>query len=230
MNGRCSRFWRDTTLKIESRPCAIEIGCGPTVHHVLSVSAVRVRDSHGRLPAGQSRTGQTVAERIPDAHRWNHYTALTLSLEGRESTNAEIERREADTRRKITRLLHCDLKQDQPLPNEQQYSVVTSFYCAENIGITHDEWFRVLRRLANLTAPGGYLFLSALRETHFYVVESANGRRRRLPSAYLTEQHFRDVLPQLGFDIRRTVLESASLEGQEEAGVNGVILVAASKA
>ena len=106
-----------------------------------------------------------------------------------------IERREADTRRKITSLLHCDLKRDQPLHNEQQYSVVTSFYCAENIGITHDEWFRVLRRLANLTAPGGYLFLSALRETHFYVVESADGRRQRLPSAYLTEQHFRDVLP-----------------------------------
>ena len=165
----------------------------------------------------------------PDAHRWNHYTALTLSLEGREATNAAIEQREADTRRKITRLLHCDLKQDQPLQNEQQYSVVTSFYCAENIGITHDEWQRVLSRLASLTAPGGYLFLSALRETHFYVVESANGDRRRLPSAYLTEQDFRDVLPQLGFDIRQTVLESASLEGQEEAGVNGVILVAALK-
>ncbi len=215
---------------IKSQPCAIEIGCGPTVHHVLSlapfVSEIHMADY---LPDNLDQVRRW-RNGMPDAHHWHDYTAFALSREGRESTNAEIERREADARRKITRLLHCDLKRDQPLPTQQDYAVVTSFYCAENIGITHDEWFRVLRRLANLTASGGYLFLSALRETHFYVVESADGRRQRLPSAYLTEQHFRDALPALGFDIRRTVIESASLEGQEETGVNGVILVAASKA
>jgi hypothetical protein len=215
--------------KIASQPCAIEIGCGPTVHHVLPlapyVSEIHMADY---LPDSLEQVRRW-RDGVPDAHRWNHYTAFALSLEGRGSTIAEIERREADTRRKMTSLLHCDLKRDQPLPTTRQYSVVTSFYCAENIGITHDEWFNVMRRLANLTASGGYLFLSALRETHFYVIESADGRRQRLPSAYMTEQHFRDVLPKLGFDIRQTVLESMSLEGQEEAGVKGVILVAAAK-
>jgi nicotinamide N-methyltransferase len=215
---------------IKSQPCAIEIGCGPTVHHVLSlapfVSEIHMADY---LPDNLDQVRRW-RNGMPDAHHWHDYTAFALSLEGRESTQAEIERRETDTRRKITRLLHCDLTSDQPLPAEQDYAVVTSFYCAENIGITHDEWFKALRRLASLTAPRGYLFLSALRETHFYVVESADGRRQRLPSAYLTEEHFRDALPALGFDMRRSAIESTSLKGQEEAGVKGVILVAALKA
>jgi hypothetical protein len=216
--------------KIASQPCAIEIGCGPTVHHVLPlapfVSEIHMADY---LPDNLEQVRRW-RDGMPGAHRWSHYTAFTLALEGHGTANADIERREADTRRKMTSVLQCDLKRDQPLQTDQQYSVVTSFYCAENIGITYDEWFKVLRRLANLTASGGYLFLSALRETHFYVIESANGHRQRLPSAYLTEQHFRDVLPQLGFDIHETVLESTALEGQEDAGVKGVILIAALKA
>ena len=216
--------------KITSQPCAIEIGCGPTVHHVLPLAPFVSEIHMADYLLDNLEQVRRWRDGMPDAHRWNHYTAFTLALEGQGIANADIARREADTRRKITSLLHCDLKRDQPLQTEQQYPVVTSFYCAENIGITYDEWFKVLRRLANLTASGGYLFLSALRETRFYVIESADGRRQRLPSAYLTEQHFRDVLPELGFDIRETVLESTSLEGQEEAGVKGVILVAALKA
>jgi hypothetical protein len=215
--------------KITSQPCAIEVGCGPTVHHVLPltpfVSEIHMADY---LPDSLELV-RLWRENTPDAHRWDHYTALTLSLEGRPNTNAEIERREAETRRKISRLLRCDLKSDAPLGTPQQYPVVGSFYCAENIGVTKDEWMRVMRRLAGLTASGGYLFLSALRNTHFYVVKSADGTPNRLPCASLTEQDFRELLPALGFDSRQTVIESRQLTGQENEGVNGVILVAALK-
>jgi hypothetical protein len=134
-----------------------------------------------------------------NAHRWQEYTALTLSLERRPNGQADIERRELDTRRKLTRFLLCDLKNDTPLRTPRQYSAVCSFYCGENIGITKDEWFRVMRRLANLTRPGGYLFLSALRETDYYVVKSSDGASHRFPLAFLTEQDFATALPQLGF-------------------------------
>ena len=87
-----------------------------------------------------------------------------------------------------------------------------------------------MRRLANLTSPGGYLFLSALRETDYYVVTSSDGSKQRLPSAFLTEQDFADALPQLGFAAADTVIDSKRLTGQETEGVNGVILVAALKA
>ena len=72
-------------------------------------------------------------------------------------------------------------------------------------------------------------FLSALRETDFYVVKSPDGTTHRLPSASLTEQDFIDFLPRLGFSKQHSVVESACLKGQEAEGVKGVILVAALK-
>jgi hypothetical protein len=107
--------------------------------------------------------------------------------------------------------------------------VVASFYCAENIGITRREWRNVMRRLAGLTAAGGMLFLSALRETDFYVVRSGDGTLRRLPAACLTAADFEELLPELGFRPERTVIESVDIEGLACDGLRGVILVAAQK-
>jgi hypothetical protein len=215
--------------KIQAAPCAIEIGCGPTVHHVLPlapyVSEIHMADY---LPDNLEQV-RLWKENAPGAHCWNPYTSLTLVQEGAPAGPADVQRREQDTRRKISRLLHCDLKRDVPLGAPRQYSAVGSFYCAENIGVTKDEWSRVMRRVADLTAPGGYLFMSALRETNFYVVKSADGSPNRLPSALLTERDFRELLPALGFSPQHTVIESQRLAGQEDEGVNGVILVAALK-
>ena len=126
MSKSCSRFWHAITPRSHSSPARLEIGCGPTVHHVLPlapfVSEIHMADY---LPDNLEQVRRW-RDGVPDAHRWNHYTALTLSLEGRETTNAEIERRETDTRRKITSLLHCDLKRDQPLHTAQ-----TVFRCHE---------------------------------------------------------------------------------------------------
>lgn len=215
--------------RVASTPCAIEVGCGPTVHHVLPLapftSEIHMADY---LPDNLEQV-RLWKDGEPGAHRWHEYTALTLALEGRSNGAAQVARREHETRCKITRLLSCDLKSDTPLDVDRQYPVVASFYCAENIGISRGEWMKVMRRLASLTAPGGTLFLSALRETDFYVVRSGDGTVRRLPAARLTKSDFEQALPALGFRRDRTILESADLEGQESEGVRGVILVAAQK-
>ncbi len=216
--------------RIPATSWAIEIGCGPTVHHVLPlapyVSEIHMADY---LPENLEQV-RLWRDRAPGAHEWQDYTALTLALEGREATPAAVARREAETRAKISRFRHCDLKMDSPLETSDVYPVVACFYCVENIGVTTAEWTRVMRRVAALTAPGGYLFLSALNQTEFYVVRSADGRLNRLPAAYLTEDDFRQILPTLGFDAGATIVESRSFTGQEREGVNGVVLVAARKA
>ena len=101
--------------KLTSQPCAIEIGCGPTVHHVLPlapfVSEIHMADY---LPENLDQVRRW-RDGEPDAHRWQEYTALTLSLEGRPNGQADIERRELDTKRKMTRFMLCDLKSDTPL-------------------------------------------------------------------------------------------------------------------
>ena len=215
--------------RIAALPCAIEIGCGPTVHHMLPI-APYVSEIHmaDYLPDNLEQV-RLWRDSAPNAHAWRHYTSLVLHLEGQAATLGEVAQREAETRHKITTLLRCDLKRDSPLGAERQYAAVCCFYVAENIGIAREEWTRVMSRVAALTAPGGLLFLSALRETDFYVVKSPDGRLQRYPSARLTEGDFQELLPMLGFSRRHTIIESTSLTGQENEGVSGVILVAALK-
>jgi hypothetical protein len=215
--------------RITSQPCAIEIGCGPTVHHVLPI-APYVSEIHmaDYLPDNLEQV-RLWRDNAHSAHAWRHYTSMILRLEGKNVTHAEVARRETETRRKITRLLHCDLKSERPLSAPRQYQAVGCFYVVENIGIAKDEWVRMMRRIAELTAPGGLLFLSALRETNYYVVRSPDGTLHRFPSACLTERDFQELLPTLGFNERHTVIESMRLTGQEDEGVTGVILVAALK-
>jgi hypothetical protein len=212
---------------IESQPCALEIGCGPTVHHVLALAPyVSGIDMADYLPENLEQV-RLWKDAEPAAHDWREYTHLILRLEGRTPTASVMAAREAETRGKIRRLLPIDLKTDTPLGTPSRYPVVGCFYCAENIGITKEEWARVMRRVAGLTAPGGRLLLCALDRTHFYVVRTADGQRRRLPSAYLTEADFRELLPTLGFDRQQTVVESTTVMGQEGEGLKGVILVSA---
>jgi hypothetical protein len=214
---------------VTSSPCAIEVGCGPTVHHVLPlapfVSEIHMADY---LPDNLEQV-RAWRDHEPGAHRWQEYTAFTLAREGRLSDPAAVAHRETETRRKISQLLPCDLTSDRPLPVTREYPVVASFYCAENIGVTTGQWRNVMRRLAGLIAPGGMLFLSALRETDFYVVRSGDGTLRRLPAACLTASDFEQLLPALGFRGDRTVIESVDLQGLESEGLRGVILVAAQK-
>ena len=221
--------------RIKSQRCMIEVGCGPAIHHALPavpfVSEIHMADyleqnlEHIRA----WKDGRS------DASDWRGFTALTLKLEGRSFDEEDIVLRECELRNKISSLLGCDLRQDSPLGHQVQYPVVGCFYCTEVVGCTDvtsagkEEWKRVMGRLSNLVAPAGYLFLSAVKESCFYALYSPDGKTRRLPVTFLTEQDFRDTLPALGFDMRETIVESRDFTGQEKEGLHGVILVVARK-
>jgi hypothetical protein len=48
--------------------------------------------------------------------------------------------------------------------------------------------------------------------------------------ARISERDVRRLLPQLGFDLAQSVVESAAVDDQEHEGVVGVVLLAARKA
>jgi hypothetical protein len=124
--------------RITGQPCAIEIGCGPTVHHVLPlapyVSEIHMADY---LPDNLEQVARW-RDGAATAHCWHHYTSLTLQLEGRAETRVAIEQREREVRDKMTSVMRCDLKSSQALPSAAQYAAVGCFYVAENIGIVKD--------------------------------------------------------------------------------------------
>jgi len=221
--------------RIGSNRTMIEVGCGPAVHHLLPavpyVSEIHMAD-YLEENLEHVRAWQ---EGRPDAHDWRAFTRLALTLEGCRAGDDEVAVREGELRRRMTEFLPCDLQRDPPLRKAVTYPVVGCFYCTEVVGCSDrasaskDEWRRVLERVTNLVAPAGHLFLSAIKESRFYALYSADGTVRRLPTTFLTERDFQETLFQLGFDMSETIIESKDFSGQEAEGLHGVILVAARK-
>ena len=208
--------------RIAGRPRMLEVGCGPTIHHVFPfvpyVSAVDMADY---LPENLAavRRWQT---RAPEAYSWRQYARLALELQSRETTDEEVDRLEADARTRIGRLLPCDLKQPAILAGGDASPVVGAFYCTEEVGISIPRWEGVMERLGRTVSPGGMLFLSCLQDTDFYLVGET-----RYPCARITEEDVRRALSSLGFEMEASAIESVTLESQRDAGLVGVVLAAA---
>jgi hypothetical protein len=209
--------------RLSGRPRLLEVGCGPTVHHVFPfLDAVSAVDMADYLSENLEEVRRWCARR-PDAYGWRQYAALQASLRG-DGSDASIEAIEAGARACIDRLLHCDLRRRPILDDGARYDVVSAFYCTEEVGITIERWEEVMANLADSVAPGGLLFLACLRETDFYLVGDA-----RYPCANVTEHDVLRVLPALGFDLARSTVESVAIESQRETGVTGVVVAAACK-
>ena len=88
------------------------------------------------------------------------------------------------TRARITKLLHVDLRAENPLgiENTRQYATVISAYCADSATGDKAEWAAYMQRIAGLVRPGGMLLVAALRRSHGYVVDG-----KTFPSANVDE-------------------------------------------
>jgi len=202
----------------------LEVGCGPTVHHVLpfvrAVGEIHVADY---LEENLSEIDKW-QRGAPDACGWSHYAKLVLELEGRPCESGEVAALEALAKARVTRLLTCDLTQHHVLGSDGSYALVSAFYCTEEVGISLARWEEVMANLARVVAPGGRLFLSCLAHTDFYKVGGSD-----YPCARVTAHDIERVLPRLGFDMSATVIEASSIADQGDEGVVGVVLAAATK-
>lgn len=209
---------------LTGKPVVLEVGCGPTVHHILPfvpyAAEIHMADY---LPEnlGEVRRWR---DNAPGADRWDQYTELVLDLEHHPASRPAIHARESRAREKMHQFLQCDLKNTHILNRPVTYPVVSAFYCTEEVGISIPAWEAVVANLCRAVAPGGYLYLSCLRNTDYYLVGDT-----QYPCARISEDDLRRVLPTLGFDMSRSVVEGVAVEGQEHEGVLGVVLVAAKK-
>lgn len=215
--------------KIRGKPSMLELGCGPTIHHVLPavpyVSRIEMADY---LPSNISHIQSWITGEN-DSHNWHHFSKVILKLEKKDASMESVKRRENDLRKLIKALGLCDVLRKQPLEVHKQFSVVGFFYCAEEVAIHKKEWRRVMLRVSKLVKEGGYLFMAALRGTHYYTIIHDDGFHENLPTAYILEDDIIKVLNEANFDMKKTVIEVAYTPMQKSHGVRGVILVSGKK-
>lgn len=204
----------------------LELGCGPTIHHALPfaphVSELHLAD-YLEENLEQVRLWKGGA---PSAHDWSAYGHLALTLEGKDASNASVRQRMDMVRSKLTRTLTCDLKADTPSSEQAQYDGVGCFYCAEEIGISLDEWRKVVARAVAYLKPGGTFYMAALAGMDGYEVTDTTGASVMYPCANVHESDVSACLESLGFATSDMRLRSSSIE-HPDCGVTATVLVAA---
>lgn len=200
-------FFRSAGRRFER---AIEVGCGPTIHHALPV-APHVRELHMAdfVPSNLAAI-ETWLHGQPGAHDWDLYVRSVLEIErpGRAVTARALARRRQLLRRRIGALSHVDLRRTQPLGESALFDLVLSFYCADSATSSRHEWQRLMRHLLTLLSPGGTVIVSALRHARQYTIAE-----QQFPSARIDESDLAGLFAELGFraaDVDIRVVEVAA--------------------
>ncbi len=208
---------------------AIEIGCGPTVHHALSMAPyVASIDMADYLPDNLAEI-QKWQEHRPDAFSWHHYTKMVLEQEGEAPTTTRIRDRENILREKIQGFYTCDITKSLPLDKVGPYPIVMSFYCAEEVGTSHAKWEEVMNNISTMVAAEGHFLLSALRETSSYILGDPQGAHEWLPCAPITAELLQKCLNGLGFIPESIDIRSVDTPSLSDLGIPGILMAAAKK-
>jgi len=200
----------------------LEFGVGPTLHHLLPlaphVARIHVADL---LPANLEAVRQWCVEE-PGAFDWSAFTREVLLYEGiRRPSGQEIDTRERLTRERLTLRLVGDARHRHPLglTYSRRYDCVVTCYCADSATADKGEWFRYLRNIASLLAPGGLFVVAALRNCSFYRVGAL-----RFPSPAIDEHDIRCALVELNFEKSSIQLQVCEVSEQARHGFQSIVL------
>ncbi len=217
----------------------LELGCGPTIHHLLpAVEYANTFEVAHYLPDCIEEV-KLWKEKSNNAHDWSVFTKFVLECEGIDPTLDAIGTRENIVRSKLGNFNHCDLRNPAPLGIARQFPAVGCFYTTEQASMVgedwskdqrRDAWLQVMSNLCSVVAPGGWLFMSCVRNSDHYVTyEVGSDTPHRHPLPIVNEDDFSAALKQFGFDLARSEIAGVKFVGQESEGVPGAVLVAALK-
>jgi SAM-dependent methyltransferase len=166
-------FLQESLERLPEVEVALDYGCGPTVHHAVAL-VPKAKEIHlAEYLPGNLAEIQKWLDLSQDAHNWETFTRHILQLEGvANPSDTDVEQREQESRRRITKLSISDAGDDDPLGTDMRgfYPLVTTHYCAEGATNEKKTWARYMRNIASLVKPGGTLILSACGAADYYMV------------------------------------------------------------
>ncbi len=175
---------------------AIDVGCGPCVHHAFPLVR-RAREIHlaDFVPNNRAEIERWL-KREPRAHDWRTFAVEILRLEGRDASDASAAQLQAETRRRVTAVMPADVRRADPVgaAHRGSYPLVTSHYCVEAISTDKDVFRANLANVASLVAPGGTLVISVCGAANFYKVAE-----RTFPCSGIRGDDLAEALESAGF-------------------------------
>ena len=154
------QFLLNTLHKLPPDLFVLEFGGGPALHSVAALVPY-AREIHfaDYVPANLAEVQQWL-DNTPNAYNWQPFIEIILEKEGITPTPQIIAEREAEMRRKVTRLIRCNALEPAPLgQNAAQYDLVLAPYCTDVAASTVEEWGQVIKNITTLVKPGGWLLV-----------------------------------------------------------------------
>ena len=201
---------------------AIEVGCGPTIHHALPlVGFVQKLTMADYLLSNRAVVADWLTN--PDhAHDWSARARCVLEFGNKPPDRETIQQLLDELRRTMQTPRHCDLTRTKPMGTDEVFDLATAYYTLENVACGMIGWRNTLANFASLCNDGGDLLVVAAANCSGYEVEGLE-----FPTEPINESHFLDHLPDFGFHRTQIELQTHRVFGWEEKGIERIIICGA---
>lgn len=202
----------------------IDFGAGPVIHRMLPfvpyVSKIYLAEyldeSLGEL--------KKWVKNSKNSRNWDTYIATELKLENKRVTKFSISNRRSMLREKIKKILKGDIFKPFPLNVNTKFPLVTSFYCLDAVTSSKKIWEKLMSNLSTLVKPGGWLIISASRNTSYSLLGDT-----KMPNVNLNENDIHDTLIQLGYIENSIDIKIIPAKLWESVGISSVLIAKAQK-
>ena len=182
--------WDTSTARL------LDIGGGPCIHCEISAAPYVAEIYHSDYVQSCRDEVLKWKNSDPDAYDWSSYFKhVVYTLENQDDPNAVAKRTEM-LQNKIKRVIFCDVKSPNPLPDctGEKFDIIISNACIENLVTSVEEYEIALKRIKSMLNDKGFFITMANLECSFYYI---NGKRH--PCFPITEQNIVSCLERAGF-------------------------------
>ncbi|CAN2391487.1 amine N-methyltransferase activity [Pristimantis euphronides] len=175
----------------------IDFGAGPTIYHLLSACEVFDTIITSDFLEQNREQLEKWLRKDPDALDWSHVVKYVCELEGN-SKSDHWEKKEETLRRKVTKVLKCDVlakKPYDPVPMPEADCLI-SCLCIEGPCKDLDAFTIVLKNLKELLKPRGHIILHSVLNCSNYHVG-----KKRFSWLSLTKDDLEKAFKEAGYEI-----------------------------
>ncbi len=213
-------FFKSKNIKFEKM---IEIGCGPTIHHAIPFVPYVKKIILAEYLKGNLEEIRKWLKKKVNAHNWSQYLNGIISLEGSSSRSLPIRRANA-LRKKISKLILCNVFDKKPIKINEKFPLISSFYCLECVCASKKQWIDAMNNVSSLLDKKGWVIMSALHDTNKYLVHG-----EKFPVVRLKENDVRDYFINNNFDPKSIKIKVCASEMWISEGFDSILVFCAQK-
>ncbi|XP_064158167.1 indolethylamine N-methyltransferase-like [Anguilla rostrata] len=175
----------------------IDIGCGPTIHGIISASKYFEEIVVSDFTDSNRREIEKWLRNEEGCFDWRPTIEFVCELEGGSTSPEEVEQR---LRQIVKQVRRCDVRQENPFHplTMETADCILSSLCLEAACKDLETYRRALRSIAALLKPGGVLVLIGVLNESFYFVG-----QEKFSCLVLSQSFIEETLRNLGFSIKQ---------------------------